>query len=163
VELAAVIQVVYGEMLRQPFFLDARVKSEPITLSFRGASPEAAARVLDEYLKSVHISRVVREGVNVFVPAADSSASPSGEASAAIGSMASSAAAKAGAFVERTGSIDDAEPEVGEVVRLRYRKPEELHKLVSAVCKNVVPGHYCPVPSEVRWPEASTGAVCEQV
>jgi hypothetical protein len=23
--------------------------------------------------------------------------------------------------------------------------------------------HYCPVPSEVRWPEASTGAVCEQV
>lgn len=74
VPLHQLVTVVYGEILKEPFFVDETIKNDPVSVNFRGATPEAMKGVLDTYLESKKIKRIQFEGVNMFRPISDSNA-----------------------------------------------------------------------------------------
>lgn len=68
VALPQVLSIVYGDSLKEPFVIDEKVQSVPITFSVKGVSSEDLRRVFDDYLLTRGIKRVVSGGINLFVP-----------------------------------------------------------------------------------------------
>lgn len=68
VPLNQVVVTVYGSILSEPYMLDDAVKNTPVTVSFANAEKEGVRDVLDAYLNGHGIQRVVRSGVNIFLP-----------------------------------------------------------------------------------------------
>ena len=68
VPLVQVVTVLYGQILREPYFIDETVKADPVSVNFKGAPPESMRRVLDDYLSAKGVRRVQVDGVNLFRP-----------------------------------------------------------------------------------------------
>lgn len=64
--LQSVVSLVYGQVLKEPFFLDDVVKSTPVTINLKGVSRETVRQVLDAYLVTKGIKRIQSNGVNLF-------------------------------------------------------------------------------------------------
>lgn len=79
VPLPQVLAIVYGDSLKEPFVIDEKVQSVPITFSVKDVSPGNLRTVFDDYLLSRGIKRVVSGGINLFVPADSSVRSGQGE------------------------------------------------------------------------------------
>lgn len=67
--LQSVVSLVYGQVLKEPFFLDDVVKSTPVTINLKGVSRETVRQVLDAYLATKGIKRIQSNGVNLFAVA----------------------------------------------------------------------------------------------
>lgn len=74
--LQSVVSLVYGQVLKEPFFLDDVVKATPVTINLKGVSRETVRQVLDAYLATKGIKRIQSNGVNLFA-AADVRMAPS--------------------------------------------------------------------------------------
>jgi general secretion pathway protein D len=66
--LQSVVSVIYGEVLKEPFLLDDLVKDSAVTINFKNADPKSLRDVLDAYLATKGIKRIVQSGMNLFVP-----------------------------------------------------------------------------------------------
>lgn len=134
--LHQVVQVLYGEILREPYLLDDVVKNNTVSINFKNADPKALRDVLDAYLRTKGVARVQEQGVNLFVPA-DKAVKP--EANDGSASISEGLASKLdGGFQRLTQhpqradlGLDPGESAV--LYRPKFRQAAELLKLAQQI------------------------------
>jgi general secretion pathway protein D len=127
--LQTVVSIVYGEVLKEPFLLDDVVKDNYITINFKNADPKALREVLDAYLLSKGIKRIVQSGMNLFVPNDKTLSSVAATESAA--STAKNASLPAiDKLLSQNEKVEDNQYKIYHPL---HRSSVELHKLASAI------------------------------
>jgi general secretion pathway protein D len=127
--LYSVVSTIYGEVLKEPFLLDEAVKDNPVTINFKNADPQILRSVLDDYLAVKGIRRVVRGGLNMFVPAERMTDSQS----SSFSSSSSSQVTRSSSFQQYDQAQKPQSPQIHFVYRSQHRPAVELLKLASAL------------------------------
>lgn len=124
--LQSVVSLVYGQVLKEPFFLDDVVKATPVTINLKGVSRETVRQVLDAYLATKGIKRIQSSGVNLFAVADARTAAPAASMLSPGGSLLNEPLPPA-----RESSPMPAQELVAHLYRPHNRPVSELAKAIA--------------------------------